>query len=144
MALTPIPYAAFLVDLGAAVHDFAADNTMVALLTNSYTPNAGSHASFADIAAFEVAGNGYTAGGAELGNKSWAYDNGLTAALLTADPVLWSGLTLTTRYAVVYKGAGTQVASKLISYVDFGTDRVYATEPFQLSFPSGVVQLPAL
>lgn len=139
MAITAVPYGAFLTDLGAAVHTFSTDTDKVALLTSAYTPNYATHVSFADVSAAEVVGAGYTAGGNTLTGKTYTYNSTTKVATLAASPSSWTGLAVTTRYAVVYRfGAGT---SRLIGLLDFGADRVYATEPFQLSFPNGVVTL---
>lgn len=139
---TTTPYVAFLLDLGEAGHDFVTDTIKVALLTNGYTPSAGTDVSFDDVSTYEVAGTGYTAGGEELVDKVWSYDSGITAAKLVASPVSWAELSTTTRYAVIYKDTGVSTTSRLIAYLDFETDRVYVAEPFQLSFTNGVVQLP--
>lgn len=141
MAITATPYSAFPQDLGAAVHNFSADTDKIALLTSSYTPNLDGHVSFADVVSAEISGAGYTAGGIRLAGVTWTFDSVARISSLHADPVLWSGLAATTRYAVVYKSTGTNSTSRLIGLFDFGADRTYATEPFQLSFPNSVVRL---
>lgn len=144
MAVTATPYGVLLTDLGAAVHDFDSDTDKVALLTSSYTPNLDTHEDFADVNSFEVSGGGYTAGGVTLAGKTWSYNSTDNQATLDADPVDWTDLDVTAHYAVVYRSTGTAGTSKLIGLLDFGEDRVYAVEPFQLSFPSGVVRITAV
>lgn len=141
MTVTATPYSAFPQDLGAAVHNFSSDTDKVALLANTYTPDFDAHISFADVVSAEITGAGYTAGGIALSGVTWTFDAGARISTLNADPVLWSDLAATTRYAVVYKSTGTDSTSRLIGLFDFGADRTYATEPFQLSFPNGVVRL---
>jgi hypothetical protein len=145
VAITAMPYNVFLTDLGSAVHNFTSDTDMVALLSSAYSPDYVAHTSFANVSSAEVSGNGYTAGGLALSNKSWQYSStaGSVGALLSADPATWTGLAVTTRYAVFYKSTGTASTSKLIGLLDFGSDRTYDTEPFQLSFPSGIVLVHA-
>lgn len=144
MAVTALPYGVFLTDLGSAVHSFTADTDKVALLTNAYTPNYTTHVSFADVVASEVAGSGYTAGGNTLTGKSLTYDGPSKTATLNAAATTWTNLAVVTRYAVFYRSTGTNSTSKLIGLLDFGADRTYATEPFQLSFPTGVVSFTAV
>lgn len=122
MAITATAYTAFLNDLGLGVHNFSADTDKVALLSNSYTPNLAAHAVFADVSPAQVAGAGYTAGGVTLSNKTWS------GGVLNADPVNWASISVTCRYAVIYKSTGP-----LIGLIDFGADRTYSAEPFQLS-----------
>lgn len=143
MAFTSTIYEVFVLDLGAGVHNFTADTDKVALLTSAYTPDFTGHTTFADVSAAEVTGNGYTAGGQTLNGKTWTFNAGPGDTVLGASAVSWTDLAVTTRYAVLYKSTGTAGTSRLISLFDFGEDRVYATEPFQLSFPSGVVALHA-
>lgn len=141
MAITALPYGVFLTDLGSAVHTFGTDTDKVALLTSSYSPNYTTHTSFADVSSNEVTGGGYTAGGVALTSVTWT--GTANAATLNAAAASWTALAVTCRYAVVYKSASTAGASKLIGLLDFGQDREYDSEPFQLSFPSGVVTVTA-
>lgn len=141
MAITALPYGVFLTDLGSGVHTFGTDTDKVALLTSSYSPNYTTDTSYANVSANEVTGGGYTAGGVALTSVTWT-GTGNTATLGAA-AASWTGLAVTCRYAAVYKSTGTASTSKLIGLLDFGQDRVYDSEPFQLSFPSGVVTISA-
>lgn len=143
MAITALPYGVYLQDLASGVHTYSSDTDKVALLTSSYTPDYDTHSSYADVVAFEVAGAGYTAGGITLTGKAITYDATGNVATLGASAAAWASLSVTTRYAVFYKSTGTNSTSKLLGLLDFGTDRVYDAEPFQLSFPNGVVTLTA-
>jgi hypothetical protein len=144
MAITATPYGAFLTDLLTGVHNVVTDTDKVALLTSSYTPNQDTHATFADVSANEVTGTGYTAGGATLTGKSVTYDTIVNVATLVAASVTWAALTVSTRYAVIYRSTGTGSTSRLIGYIDFGAVRTYTAEPFELSFPSGAVAVTAI
>lgn len=145
MAITTAPYVQFLLDLGNASHDLADDNQKIALLDNAYVPNLATHASFDDVNNYELADDsapgGYVAGGSALVNKAYTYVLG--AATLTADPIAWTALTGTFRYAVIYR-VGARVSAPtngLIGLVDFGTDRTFAAEPCQLNFSNGAIAL---
>ncbi len=78
----------------------------VALLTNAYDPDTTEGALFDDIDEYEVvAGDGYTAGGADLDNPSLNPDGAFT--FLEADDVTWDALTKTFKWAVVYQALST-------------------------------------
>jgi hypothetical protein len=80
--------------------DLDSDNLKLALLTSGYSINTG-HTVFTDVSANEVSnGNGYTTGGILLANKVMSY-TGATGKL-TADNPVWSALTKTFRWALLY------------------------------------------
>jgi hypothetical protein len=110
----------------------------VALLSSSYTANLDTHAHFSDVSANEVTGAGYTAGGNTLTGVTVSYDSTARTATLNASSTTWSALTATVHYAVVYVATGNPTTSSLLGLLDFGIDRTYNGEPFELSFPSGV------
>jgi hypothetical protein len=144
MAITATPYGTFLKDLLGGVHNVVTDTDRVVLLTSSYTPNQDNHATYADVIASEVTGAGYTAGGPVLTGKSVTYDTTANTATLAASSVTWTALTVSTRYAVIYRYTGTNSTSRLIGFIDFGAVRTYTAEPFELSFPSGAVVITAI
>ncbi len=142
MAITALPYGTFLLDLGAGVHNFASDDDRAALLTASYTPDYEGHTNYGQVKANEITGGDYTAGGLELQNVALQYNSaGAGSMTLAADPITWDSIAATIRYALIYRKGSSDANSKLIGLIDFGQDRVYDSEPFQLSFPAGVVQL---
>lgn len=143
MAVTATAYGTFYIDLFNGVHTVSSDTDKVALLTSAYTPDFTNNASFADVASYEVTGAGYTQAGIALTGKSVAYDGPSKTCTLSAASVSWSALTVTCRYAVLYKSTGTNSSSKLIGLIDFGVDRTYNAEPLQIAFPSGAVTIAA-
>lgn len=143
MAVTAQPYGTFMTDLGTGTHNLNADTDKVALLTPSYSPDLDTHDAFDDVNSFELSSTNYTAGGATLTGKSLDYNPTSNTAVLSADPVSWDSLTGTIRYAVVYRSSNSAINSRLIGVLDLGEDRVFDDEPFQLSFPSGVVTIQA-
>lgn len=144
MAITAKAYGAFLTDLGSAVHDFTTGTYKVALLQTSYSPNYDTHASYTDVSGSELStsGTGYTS--QTLTGLSFTYDSAADTAKLAANSVSWTALTATAHYAVVYKSSNTNANSKLVGLIDFGADRTYDAEPFQLSFPNGVLTIASL
>lgn len=142
MAITATPYGKFLLGLGSAQFDFGANTFKIALTTSSYTPNVDTHEFFTDLTN-EVTGTGYTAGGATLASVTWTYDSTNHRGVMSAATVTWSAATFTTRYAVIYKSTGTGSTSRLVGWIDFGTNQSAAAEDFPVSFTNGVVRIKA-
>jgi hypothetical protein len=136
---TTIPYGALLNDLGRGIHHFATDTYKFALLGSGYSFDIDNHKVFSDVSASEITGVGYTQGGTALSNITYTYQNGNDRSVLTADPVLWPELTANIRYCVLYQVGSDDANSPLVGVVDFGQERGYNGEPFQLSFPNGVI-----
>lgn len=72
MAVTAFPYGSFPAKALNKEVDFDTDTVKVALCTSAYTPAPDTHDYFNDITN-EVAGTGYTAGGATLASKTVTY-----------------------------------------------------------------------
>lgn len=141
MAVSAAPYGKFLLELGRGSFDLDSDTIKAALTTSSYTPNVDTHEFFSDVTN-EASGSGYTTGGQTLTNVTWTYNTSQDLAVLMADPILWTSITITARRAVVYKSTGTPSTSRLIGYVDFGADRTQSgSNEFVLNFTLGVVRL---
>jgi hypothetical protein len=94
----------------------AAATLKVCLMKNTYTISA-SNQYYADISANECSGAGYAAGGILLSipSSSQVGDN----AKFTALPAVFSGVTLTARYAVVYNNS----TGAIVSQHDLGGDK---------------------
>lgn len=96
--------------------DLDTDTLKVALFTSSYTP-ALTDTLYSSLSNEIANGNGYTTGGLTITNPAFS---GTTTVLLTFDNPLWTfTFSKTMRYAVVYGS----VSSKLIGYIDFGSDQ---------------------
>ena len=120
---------------------FLTDTIKVALVTSAYTVNIDSHSNFSDITN-EVSGTGYTAGGATLGTKTATQDNTNDRGVLDAADTTWTTSTITARGAVLYRDSGTPSTSKLISYVDFGSDKSSSSTDFTIQWnASGIMYL---
>jgi hypothetical protein len=101
--------------------DWDAGTVKVMLLTNLASPNQDTWI-YKSSVTNEVTGTGYTARGQALGTPTIVYSAG--SNLTTADAVdtVWSGATITARYAVIYNDTGTDGTSALIAIIDFGAD----------------------
>lgn len=142
MAITTKAYVSFLSGLLVNQQNLLTDTQKIALVTAAYTPDYATDSSFdIDVDAYEVAdqGNltGYATGGKELDQSSAPAVNGVV--FINAQPVQWDALTGTFRYAVIYQVTN----SLLIGCIDFGENKTYNEEPFQLSFPDGLLSISA-
>lgn len=123
--------------------DWVTDTIKVALATSSYTPNQDTHDFFDDVTN-EVTGTGYTAGGVTLGSKSTSFDATSNETRLIAADAVWTGATITARFAVVYKSTGTASTSPLLGYVNFGSDQSEAAGTFTITWDAtGVLKTTA-
>jgi len=109
---------------GTAPIDWDTDTIKVALLTSAYTPDAATHDFFDDVSANEVAGDGYTAGGATIANIAVVEVAGVTTVNGDDVTFLQEALGFTdARYAVIYKDSGVAATSPLMGYIDFLSDK---------------------
>ena len=121
--------------------DWLNDTIKVMLCTSSYVPNQDTHV-YKDVSVTnEVAGDGYTAGGATLASKTLAYDAGTNITKFDAADTVWAASTITARYAVIYDD--TPESNKpLLGYVDFGEDEVSTSTDFTIRWSSdGVLKI---
>ena len=121
--------------------DLDTDTIKVALVTSSYTPNIDTHANFSDVTN-EVSGTGYSAGGATLASVTVTADTTDDEGVFDAADTTWTTATVTARGAVIYKSTGTSSTSKLICYVDFGSDKTSTAGDFTIQWNSeGILNL---
>lgn len=114
--------------------DWANDTIKVALVKSAYTPDQDNHDFWNDVSANEITGTGYTAGGKTLSEKTLAYDEATNTIRLDANDVEWKEVSVTARYAVLYKDTGEAATSPLLSYVDFGADQTIASGAFKIEW----------
>ena len=133
-------YGSFKKSLGEGLFDLSADTLKCALVTGAYTPSA-DHAVYADVAACEASGAGYTAGGQALADVTWGLC-GTAAVLAAADPS-WTGASVSARYAVIYADKTTGgLTGPLICLLDFGADKGVAGGTFRVAFDAaGIMTL---
>ncbi len=141
MAITAALYNNFKKNIMNGVINLASDTIKVMLTTSSYAPNIDTH-EFKSSVTNEVASAGYTAGGATLANKAVTTDTTDDEGVFDADDVVWSAVTLTTRYAVIYKSTGVDATSPLLGYIDFGADQAAAGTDFTIRWATeGILNL---
>lgn len=103
MATTSFKYDSFNQYLPTGVLDLDTQTLRVALLLNTYTYSA-AHTVWADVSGAEVSnGSGYATNGMAL--TSVAVTGTGSSRKLTADNPVWTNLTKTFRYAVIYADA---------------------------------------
>lgn len=121
--------------------DLDTDTVKVALVTSTYTPNFDTHDFFDDVTN-EVAGTGYTAGGATLTSPTVTLDTTNDRVDFDAADTSWTTSTITARAAVIYKSTGTASTSPLIAYIDFTTDQISSTGTFLIQWAAaGILRL---
>ena len=131
MAVTSKVYGSAQRSLGNKEVDLDSDNLMVMLCAAAYTPNQVGHRYKSDVSS-EVSGTGYTAGGQALTGVTVSYASNVLT-LDCADPV-WSGSTITARYAVFYDATpATDATRPLLCYWDLGSDQSSTAGPFTLT-----------
>lgn len=120
-------YANAKLSVWGAGHNIGTDTYVAVLLTASYTPVTNTHATWADISAFEVSAcTGYTAGG-QTATLAKALSTGTVAITLTA--LSWPGLTCTQKYVAIVRRAGGSLVSgdRLLTLLDLDTASGSAT-----------------
>jgi hypothetical protein len=88
------------------------------LVSSAYTPNYDTHQYKSDVTNELSTANGYTAGGATLGSKTWSLVGTGAAGkyVLQSSAIQWtaSGGSITARYLILYKDTGTASTSPLL------------------------------
>lgn len=123
--------------------DWDTDDIKVSLHTSTYVPDQDVHDYYDDVAATEVTGTGYTAGGISLATKTLTYDAANNVIVLDAADVTWGASTITARYAVIYDNTPTTAATKpLLGYVDFVSDQSSTNGNFTITWDAtGIFRL---
>lgn len=135
-------YNSFKRDIMNGSIDLDTDTIKVMLVTSTYTPDQDAHDKRDDITN-EVAGTGYSSGGAALANKSVTADNTDNEGVFDADDLTWASATITARGAVLYKSrGGAASADELIMYFDFTSDQTSTNGNFTLQWNAeGILNL---
>lgn len=123
-------YGLFLKSLANKEVNLNSDTLKAMLCTSSYTPNQDTDQYKAAVTN-EVAGTGYTPGGATLTSVTATYDAPSNTLTLTGAAPPWAASTITARYLVVYDSTpGTDATRPLVMYDDFGSDKVSSAGTF--------------
>jgi len=116
--------------------DLEADTIKVMLLDNNHSFVA-THNQKSEIVANEISGTGYTAGGAEITNKS--VTQGSTTKW-DGDDVEWTTATFSAYHAVIYDDTLTN--DDLIASIDFGGEKSVSAGTFKIQWhENGIVTL---
>lgn len=107
------------------------------LVTSTYTPDRSAHNRRDDVTN-EVAGTGYTAGGAASA-VTYALDTVGHKATWSFADINWPTSTITARALVLYKHrGGSASADELVAYVDFGANQSSTGGTFTAHFTSAL------
>jgi hypothetical protein len=123
--------------------NLATDTLKVILVAAAYTPNVDTHEDYADVTNEIPTGGGYTLGGQTLAGVTVLTDLPNDRAALDANDVTWAASTITAaRGAIIYKDTGVPATSKLITYIDFGTDKSSSGGDFTIAWDAtGILRL---
>jgi len=116
--------------------DNVTTNIKVMLVDSTYAVNIDTHLTKADIDALlvEVSGTGYVVGGANLVGRTTTVDVVNDWCRYDATDIVWAASTITARAAIVYLDTGVANTSTLISFVDFGVDKVSSNGDFTIQW----------
>jgi hypothetical protein len=99
---------------------------MLMLTSGNYTFSH-SHANSGNIT-HEITSNNYTKGGKRVLGTAVLIDSVDNEAVLSGNPVTFSGITATVAYGIVYISGSTPASSYLLGQLDFGTQTVTAAD----------------
>ena len=128
MAITQALCVAFKEDLMSPGANLEANTLKLALYTNAATLNENT-ASYS--ATNEVAGTGYSAGGATLANVAVTTDGNV--AIFDCDNVAFANSTITAQAALIYNNSNSNSA---ICVLDFGGNKSSTNGTFEIQFPT--------
>jgi hypothetical protein len=138
---TYVKYQDFAEQLGKGVHQLhAAGHTLKVALSNT-APNVSTHDTLSDASEIS-AGNGYTAGGADIANDYT--ESGGTGTLTGTDVTFTAsgGSIGPFRYVILYNDTPTSPADPLIAYWDYGSSITLADgETFDVDFGASVLTI---
>jgi len=117
--------------LANSVWDWDTDTIKCSLHTSTYAVSQNADDSFNHVTN-EVSSAGYTAGGVTLASPTLTVVSNVVQ--IDAADAAWTGVTFTTRYAVIYKSTGVASTSPLIAYIDFGGDQTVNAGNFSIVF----------
>lgn len=141
--MASVIYNAALLNEAKGLIDYDSDTFKVMLVGAGYTPDVDAHA-YRSSVTNEVAGTGYTAGGAASA-VTVAQDNTNNRVSISFAPVTWTTATISAaRGAVIYKSrGGAASADELVAYVDFGADKSSSGGDFAVTFSTPIYKTAA-
>jgi hypothetical protein len=136
MTMATLIYDSLADDMARGNINFATDTFKAMVVTDTYTPNKGTHTKRSDVTN-EAAGTGYTAGGQVIAATITKDTVNHRVDITFADPS-WAGSSLTGRGIVVYKSrGGASSADELLFAINNGSDVVSSsgTWSFDINAP---------
>lgn len=132
--MASVIYNACIFNLAKGSIDFDTDTFKAMLVTSTYAPDVDAHDYRNDVTN-EVAGTGYTAGGAASA-VTVTQDNANNRVAISFANITWATATIAgARGAVIYKArGGASSADELVAYVDFGADKSSSGGDFVATF----------
>ena len=123
--------------------DLLNDTIKVALLDADYNLDSVNDVFWSDISADEISATGdYSAGGQALANKSVGEDTADEEGYFDADDVLFTGITATFQYIILYKDTGTASTSPLLSCIDLESPVSVSGGNYQITWNAdGILRL---
>ena len=109
--------------------DFNTDTFMMALIADSYTPDA-TDIVWAEVEEQEVVGDGYVSGGNEVTSMTVSHPSAAVTKV-TGTIAAWTAATFTARYAVMYNS--TSSPTRVAFLFDFGENKSVTAGTFQLT-----------
>lgn len=129
MTMANVIYDSFTDDIFNQRFNLVTATIYAMLVADSYSPSKGSHSKRSDVTG-EIAGTGYTAGGA-VATVTVAKDTTNHKQTVSVANVLWTSSTLTARGVVLYNHrGGLASADELIAAGTFGADVSSSTSTF--------------
>lgn len=121
MAMATMIFDSCIDDTVRGAIDWDADTFKALIVTNTYTPNQGTHTKRSDVTN-EVTGTGYTAGGVAVTATVTKDTTNHRVDITFSDPS-WATATITGRGLVIYKSrGGVATADELVCAIDNGSD----------------------
>lgn len=124
----------FLSQLALQTVNLKTDTLKVALFPATFVADRDAHMHYSDIAAEEVTGTGYDAGGKILTNVDVLKQDDADNVKVQGDDITWPASTITARYAVIYKEGATPEESPLIMCFDFSTAKSSSNGDFTIQW----------
>lgn len=107
----------------------------VALVNNSYTPDADHVYASEFMGTYETGGSGYATGGLALSSPNIEQDDTGDQGVLYGTNMVWDSASFTARYAVLYGSTGSGfTADPLIACFDFTTDQSVTAGTFTIDW----------
>jgi hypothetical protein len=119
--------------------DWNDGNVKVMLLTSAATPDQDTWIYKSSVTNEHAATGGYTTRGQAwaAGNATAVYTGASNLSTFDAPDTVWTGATITARYAVIYYDTGVDATSPIIGIINFGADVSSTAANFTIQWNAG-------